>query len=138
METARGESCLWDKPKVPPHPGKKVHTHVSENLPYLYNYNNPGTKRRSTVSILPRRVWKPQPNRLVAFWLGLMEPACGQSCISGQRQGPATHWEDRVSSPGKQRFHISTTLTNPDTKTQISRVDAAPHGVETTTQLAGR
>ena len=62
-------------------------------------------------SIPPRRVWKPQPHWVIADWLGLMEPAHGESHPSGQRRGPAAPGEDNSSSPGEEIFHISTTPT---------------------------
>ena len=34
-------------------------------------------------------MWKPHPRRLVADWLGLMEPARCESFPLGQRRGPA-------------------------------------------------
>ena len=40
-----------------------------------------------------------------------MEPARGESCLSGQRRGPATPGEDKLPSPGQKSFHISTTPT---------------------------
>ena len=54
-----------------------------------------GRQRRSPGSIPPGRGWTPQPNWLVADWLGLMEPACSESCPSGQRRGPTAPGEDR-------------------------------------------
>ena len=84
----------------------------------------------------PHKVWKPQLNWLVADWLGLMEPARGESCLSGQRRGPAAPVEDKFPSPDQKSFHIYN-FNNPGTKTQIPRVDTAPQGVETPTQLAG-
>ena len=59
----------------------------------------------------PRKVWKPQPNWLDANWLRLIEPAPGESCLSGQRRGPAAPREDRVLSPGQNSFHIQLTPT---------------------------
>ena len=71
-----------------------------------------GRERTSLGSILPCAVWKPQPHWLSADWLGLMEPARGKSCPSGQRRGPAAPGEERVSSPDQNSFHISTTPIN--------------------------
>ena len=70
-----------------------------------------GRKQRSPGSIPPRAVWKPQPHWLIADWLGLMEPAPGESFPSGQRRSPAAPGQDRVSSPDHKSFHISTTPT---------------------------
>ena len=52
-----------------------------------------------------------QPNWVIADWLRLMEPARGESCLSGQRRGPAAPGGDRVLSPDYKSFHISTTPT---------------------------
>ena len=38
-----------------------------------------------------------------------MEPARGKSCLSGQRRGPATPGDKRVSYSDQNPFHISTT-----------------------------
>ena len=65
-----------------------------------------GRKRWSPGSIPPRTVWKPQPHWLIADWLGLMEPARGESCPSGQRRGPATRGRYGPISDQKS-FHIS-------------------------------
>ena len=48
---------------------------------------------------------------VIADWLGLMEPARGESCLSGQRRGPAAPGEDKFPSPGQKSFHISTNST---------------------------
>ena len=41
-----------------------------------------------------------------------MNPARGESCPLGQRQGPAAPGEDGVSSLDHKSFHVSTTPTN--------------------------
>ena len=53
-------------------------------------------KRRSPGSVPSRAVWKSQPHWVIADWLGLMEPARGESCPSGQRRGPAAPGEPLV------------------------------------------
>ena len=56
----------------------------------------------------------------------------GESCHSGQRRGPAASGEDKVLSPDHKSFHMSTTnANNLGSKTGISRVDTALHGVDT-------
>ena len=70
-----------------------------------------GQKRRSPGSIPPRRVWKTQPHLLVADWMKLMEPARGESCPSGKRQGSAAPREDNIVSPDENSLHIFTTPT---------------------------
>ena len=65
-----------------------------------------------------------------------MEPALGESCLSGQRRGPAAPGEDRVLSLDHKSLHISATNSNNQgSKPGIPRVDTAPHGVETPTTL---
>ena len=82
-----------------------------EIFPYLYNSNNSGTKVEiSRVDTAPRGVETPIP-LLIADWLGLMEPARGESFPSGQGRGPAAPGEHRVSSPDQKSFHTSTTPT---------------------------
>ena len=84
-----------------------------------------GRKRRSPGSKPPREVWKPQSFRPIADWLGLQNKA---SATRG-RQGPI---------PGSE---ISPHICNSDnlgTKTVISRVETAPHGLETPVPLADR
>ena len=58
-----------------------------------------------------RAVWTPQPHSVIADWLGLLEPARGESCPSGQHRSPAAPGEDNFPSPDKEFFHISTTPT---------------------------
>ena len=111
-----------------PSPGKKS----------FYKSTTPttrGRKRISPGSIPPRRTWKPQPDWMIADWLGLMEPARGKSRPSGQRRGPAAPGEDHFPSPDHKYFHISTTQTTQGTKTQIPRFDTASRSVETPTPL---
>ena len=61
----------------------------------------------------PRKVWKTQPNWLVADWLRLMEPARGESCPSGQRRGPAAPGEDKSSHRRIRNPSISLQLQQP-------------------------
>ena len=70
-----------------------------------------GRKRRLPGSIPPRRVWKPQPHLVIVDWLGLMEPARGESCPSGQRRGRAAPGGETFPSPGQKYFHTCTTPT---------------------------
>ena len=86
------------------------------------------------VDPAPHGVETPSP-RVIADWLGLMEPARGESFPSGQRLGPAASGQDSVLSPDQKSFYISTTNTNNlGTKTEIARFDTAPRGVETPPQ----
>ena len=64
-----------------------------------------------------------------------MEPARGESCTSGQRQRPAAPGEDQFLSPDQKILPYLYNSNNPGTKTEISRVDTAPQGVETPTPL---
>ena len=77
----------------------------------MYNSDIPGTKTVIPGSITSRRMWKPQPHWLDADWRTLINPARGESCPSGQRQGSAAPGEDMVSPTDHKSFHISTTPT---------------------------
>ena len=101
----------------------------------LHTFTTPitrGQKQTSPGSIPPCKVWKPQTHWVIADSLGLMEPALGESRLSGQRRGPAPPGEDKFSSSDQKSFHISTTPT-----TRVENVDTAPKGVETPTPQAG-
>ena len=75
-----------------------------------------GRKLSSSRSIPPTRVWKPKLHWVITDCLGLMEPARGESCPSGQRRGPAAPGEDSIPSPGQKYIHISTTPTRRRTR----------------------
>ena len=53
--------------------------------------------------------------------MGLMEPARGESCPSGQRRDRAAPVKDRVSSPDQKPFNISTTPTTRGRKRRFPR-----------------
>ena len=82
----------------------------------------------------PRTIWKPQPHWLVTNWPGLMEPTRDESCPSGQCRVPTAPRDGEFPSPGQKSFLHLYNFNNPRTKTEISRVYTAPHGVETLTQ----
>ena len=82
----------------------------------------------------PRTIWKPQPHWLVTNWPGLMEPTRDESCPSGQCRVPTAPRDGEFPSPGQKSFLHLYNFNNPRTKTEISRVYTAPHGVETPTQ----
>ena len=88
-----------------------------------------GQKRRSLGSILPYTVRKPQPHWMIADWLGLMKPACGESWPSRQRRGPAAAGEYKVPSLSNSD--------KPGTKTVIPRVDTIPNSEKTPTPPGG-
>ena len=100
MEPARGESCHYGQRRRPAVLREdQVLSSDDKSLHFHYNSNNPGTKKEiARVDTAPQGV-EPQPQGVIADWLGLMEPALGESCPSGQRRGPATPGEDKVSSP---------------------------------------
>ena len=77
------------------------------------------------------RVYQPQPHRVIADWLGLMEPARHESCPSGQRRIPAAPREDNLQSQGKQQFFYIYDTNNQGTKKQFARDDTPPQIVET-------
>ena len=73
---------------------------------------------------------------MIADWMGLMEASRGESCPSGQRQGPAAPGEDKFPSPDHKSVHTYLYHSNnPEKKTQIPRVDTALQDVETPTPL---
>ena len=110
MEPARGESCPSGRRLGSAPPGENRLPSLGLNLFHISTTpTTRGRKRRSSWSIPPHRLCKPQPNSLLAEWLRMMEPARGKSCLSGQRRGPATPGEKRVSSSDQKPFHISTT-----------------------------
>ena len=78
----------------------------------------------------PARCGNPNLHWLIADWLGLTEPARGESFPLGQRRGRAAHGEDEVPSLGQILPYLYNS-NKPGTKTLIQRVDTAPHGVET-------
>ena len=100
MEPARDESCPSGQRRGSAAPGEDKCLSPDQKSSYISTTpaNRTG-KRRSPGSVPFRTAWKPQPHWLVADWLGLMQPARGESCPSGQRRGPAAPGEDRVSSP---------------------------------------
>jgi len=111
MESACGESRPSGQ-RGPAAPGE--YSFPSPDQQFFQISTTPttrGRKRRSPGSIPPRTVWKLQPHWLVADWLGFMEPAYGESFPSDQRRSPAAPGEDKVSTPEKRSFLISTTPT---------------------------
>ena len=140
MEPARGESCPSAQRRVPPHPGRisSLARIINSSIALQLTPTARGGKRESPGSIPSRRVWKRQPNWLVADWLRLMEPAPGESCPSGQHRGPAAPGGGKFPCPDHKFFHVSTiNSNNSGTTTGIPRVDTTPQGVETPTELAG-
>ena len=100
MELVRGESRPSGQRRDPATTGENDFSppdlrsfHVSTTPAHR------GQKNRSPGSIPLRTVCNPQLDWLAARWLGLMEPARGESFPSGQRRSAATPGEDKVSSP---------------------------------------
>ena len=114
METSRGESCPSGHRRGLTAPGEdRVFPRIrNPSISLQLTPTTWGRKRRFPGSILPRTVWKPQPHRLVADWLGLMEPARGENCLSEQPRGPATPGEDG-SHPRIKPLSISLQLQQP-------------------------
>ena len=118
--------------EVPPHPGRiRSHLRIRNPSKSLQIQQPQGDENGDPTGRCPTRRGKPNPTGgLVIGWgLGLMESAHGESCTSGQRQGPAAQWSHpRIINPS-----ISLQLQT-RTKTVIPRVNTAPHGVQTSTQ----
>ena len=90
----------------------------------MHNSDNPVTKRViPRVDTAPQGV-ETQPRRPIADWLGLENKI---SATRG-RQSPI---------PGSQLPPYICNSDNLGTKTAVSRVETAPHGVETPAPLAG-
>ena len=123
MEPARGESCPSGQRRHPAAPKKDQVLSPDEN-----SFHTPTTptnrerKQWSPRSIPPRAVRKPQPHRRIVDRLGLMEPARGESCDSGQRRGPAEPGEDKFLSPDQKSFNIRATTTNRGRKRRSPRL----------------
>ena len=101
MESARGESFRSGQRRGPVAlaEDKFYPRIINPSISLQLTPTTWGRLRESPGSILPRTVWKPQPHWLVADWLGLMEPAGGEGCLSCQGRGCATHGEIEVPSP---------------------------------------
>ena len=113
MEPARGESCPSGQRRGPAAPGEdKFPSPGQKSFHISTTPTTRGRKRRSPGSIPPRRVWKPQPNWVIADWLWLTKPARGESCPSGQRRGLAAPGEDNFPPPDQKSCHVSTTPAN--------------------------
>ena len=98
-----GRSLLAGDRREPARPGEDQFPSPGQKSVHMSTApTTRGRKRRSPGSIPSRSVWKPQPHWVITDWLGLMEPARGESCPSGQRQGPAAPGEDNFTSPGHQ------------------------------------
>ena len=95
--------------EVPPHPGKIISHPRIRNSSVSLQLQQPGDENGDLPGrYRPAWLWKPQPHWLIADWLGLMEPARGESCPSNKRRGLAALGEDWISSPDQKSFHIST------------------------------
>ena len=139
LEPARGESCTSGQRRGPAAPAEDKFLSLGNKSLHISTTSLTLARiRRSPGSMPPRMVRNPQPNWVIAHWLGLMEPARGESCLSGQRRRLATPGKHGVSSPDSKPFHISAdNSSNLGSKTGIPRVDTATHGVVTLTTLAG-
>ena len=101
-------------PEVPPQNGEDKFPSPDQKFFYIsITASTRGRKRRSLGSKPPRRVWKPQPNCVMADWLGPMEPGRGETFPSGPRRGPAAVGKDKFPSADRKSFHNSTTRTTP-------------------------
>ena len=108
MELARGESCTSGQRRGPAAP--REDNVLSPDEKSFHTSTTPttrGRKQRSPGTIPPRKVWKPQPHWVIADWPGLMEPACGESCPSGQRRGPVPPGDDEFPSPDQKSIQTT-------------------------------
>ena len=110
-----------------PSPGKDrvpSHDHTPSTLTKLRQPGNEHGYHRDCF-VPPRTMWKsptPPTGRSLIGW--------GSYVIE-----PAPPGDDRLSSTAQRSFHISK-LDKPGKKTDLSRVDTAPPGVETPIPLA--
>ena len=112
MAPARGESCPAGQRRGPAAPGKdKFPAPDQKSFNTSTTPTTRGRNRRSSGSISPDIIWKPQPHRRVADWLVLMEPAHGESSPSGHAEVPPHSGRIGVLFPDHKSFHISTTPT---------------------------
>ena len=136
LEPTRGEGCPSGHHRGHAPPGK-------DNIPSLGQHSFHTSTTRTTRSrkeisagaTPPCRVWKPQSHWPIADWLGLLEPARGEGCRSGQRRGHAAPGENKLSSPRQNPIHISITPTTREVNGDPP-VDTGPQGVETPVPLA--
>ena len=115
MEPMRGESCPAGQGRGPaasagdivPSPEyKPFHTHTTSTTR--------GRKRTLPPppgSIPPRKVLKPQPHGPISDFLGLLEPACGESYLTKQFRGATEPGDYNVTYPDRNSFHTYTTPT---------------------------
>ena len=109
MEPARRESCPLDQRRGPDASGEDKVSPPDKNPSISLQLQQLGDENRDPPGRYhPARCGNPNPHRLIADWLGLMEPARGESCPSGQRRGPAAPGEDIFPSPDHASFQIST------------------------------
>ena len=110
MEPARGESCPSGRSRGPAAPGEnKLPSPGQKSFFISTTPTTRGRKLRSPGSISPRRVWKAEPNWVIAACLGLMEP---------ERAARVAPWanadvprQDNFPSSVQKPVHISTTST---------------------------
>lgn len=88
MEPARGDRCSPRQRQGPVAPGDDMFPfRDQESFLTSTTLTTRGEKNNSPESIPPRDK------------LGLMDPACSESCSSGKRGNPAAAGDDKVSSP---------------------------------------
>lgn len=112
MKPSRSESCPSGQHRRPTAPEEDIFP--SQDQKYVHTSATSTPRERKQLppgSIAPRTVWKTHPHWLSVDRLGLTEPACGESCPSGQHRGPVASGEDRVPSPDQKSLHTSTTPT---------------------------
>ena len=120
MESACAESCPCGQCQRPAEPGdEKCFSPDDKSFHTPTTSTTRGRKRRTSGSIPPHTVWKPQPYWVIADWLELMEPARSENCPSGQRRRPAAPGEDKFPSLYKEIFHIYTSQTTRERKNAI-------------------
>ena len=99
MEPARGERCPPGQRRGPDAPGEDNFPSPDQKLFGIFIIETTrGGKRRTSVSIPVRRVWKPQPHWVIADWIGPIELARGESCPRVNAEVP--------QQPGRKSSHL--------------------------------
>ena len=134
MKPARSESVFSGKRRGPaPHPEDESPSPDQKSFHTPKTPTSRGRKQLSPRLIPPRTVWKPHPHRLIADRLGLMEPARGKSCFSGQSRGLAAPG-DYKTQPQIIKFPRIYTSNTSRTNIGIPR-SIAPRTVKKTTPI---
>lgn len=112
LEPARGGSCPSEQRQGLAATGEdKVPSPSQKSLGTSATTTAQRRKRSYPGLISPRTVWKSHPRRLVAYWLGLVQPVRCETCPAGQCRGPSAPGEDKFLPWGQEPLHTYATPT---------------------------